>query len=117
MKPRELLLRCYANKYGDQQQAFCIDFGLAAQGDSYEEVKAKLSDMIREYLYDALVGEDKEYAEQLLQRKAPFKQIATYYWYSVLYHLGVFRNEFHKLFKLPQALLKMIQVNNFLTQI
>lgn len=69
MKPRELLLRCYANKYDDQWQAFCIDFGLAAQGDSYEEVKAKLSDMIREYLYDALVGEDKEYAEQLLQRK------------------------------------------------
>ena len=104
MKPRELLLRCYANKHDDQWQAFCIDFGLAAQGDSYEEVKAKLSDMIREYLYDALVGEDKEYAEQLLQRKAPFKQTATYYWYSVLYHLGVFRNEFHKLFKLPQAL-------------
>ena len=29
--------------------------------------------MIKEYLHDALVGEDKESAAQLLQRKAPIK--------------------------------------------
>ncbi|WP_430229964.1 hypothetical protein [Nitrosomonas communis] len=99
MKPNDLLLRCYANKEGNQWQAFCIDFGLAAQGDTFKEVKEKLNAMIREYLYDALVGEDKVYADQLLKRKAPFKQIATYYYYVAMYRSGVFKNGLHKLFK------------------
>lgn len=99
MKPSDLLLRCYANKEGDQWQAFCIDFGLAAQGDSFQEVKAKLDGMIAEYLYDALVGEDKAYANQLLKRKAPLKQIATYYYYMAMHRIGVFKDELHMLFK------------------
>lgn len=104
MKPGDLLLRCYANKEGDQWQAFCIDFGLAAQGDSFQEVKTKLDGMIAEYLYDALVGEDKAYADQLLNRKAPFKQIATYYYYMVMHRTGVFKDDLHMLFKAAMPL-------------
>ncbi|SDY40245.1 hypothetical protein [Nitrosomonas sp. Nm33] len=101
MKPNDLLLRCYANKNGDQWQAFCIDFGLAAQGDSFDEVKGKLNLMVKEYLYDALYGEDKAFAEQLLKRKAPFKQIATYYFILAMKRFGIFKNGLHRLFKDP----------------
>lgn len=104
MKPKELMLRCYANKDGDQWQAFCIDFGLAVQGDSLQEVKTKLFVMIKEYLYDALVGEDKEYAEQLLNRKAPFKQLSTYHYYRLMHKIGVFKDGLHQLFKQPMPL-------------
>ncbi len=111
MEPRELLLRCYANKNGDQWQAFCIDFGLAAQADNAEEVQRKLMSMIEEYLYDALGGEDKEYADQLLQRKAPFKQVATYHYYALMYKLGAFKDGVHLLFKAPMPLVPMNHVN------
>jgi len=107
MKPSELLLRSYANEYNGQWQAFCIDFGLAAQGDSLEDVRDKLGSMIKEYVNDALTGEDKEYADQLLRRKAPFKQVATYYIYlfedKVKRCFGLFGSA-HKLFKIPMPL-------------
>lgn len=101
MKPRELLLRCYANKDGDQWQAFCIDFCLAAQGNSAQEAQEKLFNMIAEYLYDAMAGEDKEYADQLLTRKASLMQIMTYYFYKIMFKFHLFKNGVHVLFKAP----------------
>lgn len=98
---QSLLLRCYANKEGEQWQAFCIDLSLAVQGDSFPEVKNKLQSMVAEYLYDAVLGEDKEYASQLLDRRAPMKYVATYHYYSLMHSLGVFRDGIHKLFKVP----------------
>lgn len=103
-KPQQLLLRCYANKEGDQWQAFCIDLCLAAQGESFAEARKKLNMMIAEYIYDALVGEDKEYADQLLQRKAPMKQIATYQYYKLMHRIGIFKDGLHHLFKSPMPL-------------
>ncbi len=105
MKPTELLLRCYANKQDDQWQAFCIDFCLAAQGDSYEEARDKLDNMIHEYIYDALVGEDKEYADDLLERKAPLKQILTYHCYKFLCWIGALKEEIHRLFNTPMPMI------------
>ena len=104
MKPCNLLLRCYANKHGDQWQAFCIDLCLAVQGDSFPAVKQKLDRMMIEYVYDALAGEDLEFADQLLNRKAPFEQIATYHWIRFMHRIGIFRDGIHKLFKVPISL-------------
>jgi hypothetical protein len=104
MKSTDLLLRCYANKREGQWQAFCIDFSLAAQGENFPEVKLKLESMIAEYIYDALAGEDQEYADQLLRRKAPLKQELTYHYYSLMYHLGGFKDGFRKLFTAPVPL-------------
>lgn len=81
----QLFLRCYAEKVGNQWQAFCLDLSLAAQGDTFAEVKDKLDAMVAEYAYDALVGEDREYAEQLLTRRAPLRDWLKYYWYWVLH--------------------------------
>ena len=104
IRTKNLMLRCYANKDGDQWQAFCIDLCLASQGDSFPEVKQKLEHMMVEYVYDALAGEDREFAEQLLNRKAPLSQIATYHWIKLMHHLGIFRDGVHKLFKEPMPL-------------
>ncbi|MGB4336120.1 MAG: hypothetical protein WBJ41_14875 [Chromatiaceae bacterium] len=79
MKPSHLLLRCYAEQAGDQWVAVCIDLGLAAQRDTYREVRRALDGQIYSYLYDALIGEDRAYADQLLTRKAPWPQILRYY--------------------------------------
>jgi hypothetical protein len=84
MKPSELILHCYAEQKGDQWQAFCLEFTLAAQGDSLTETKAKLENMIFEYVYDALAGEDKAFAEQLLSRRAPLRDWLKYNWYRLL---------------------------------
>jgi predicted RNase H-like HicB family nuclease len=71
MDPKQLILKCYAEQEENCWVAVCINFNLAAQGDSFEEVKTKLEAMINDYVYDALAGEDKAYAAQLLSRSAP----------------------------------------------
>jgi hypothetical protein len=82
--PMKLVVRCFAERIDGQWQAFSIDFGLAAQGDSFPDVKRKLDAMIESYLHDALVGEDREHAEELLSRKAPWQITARYMLYSLI---------------------------------
>lgn len=84
MKPSELILHCYAKQKDNQWQAFCLDLTLAAQGDNFAEAKAKLENMVGEYVFDALVGEDKAFAEQLLSRRAPLREWLKYYCYQFL---------------------------------
>lgn len=72
MNPNQLIFKCYAEQEGECWVAVCLNFNLAAQADTFEEAKAKLESMIVEYVHDALVGEDKPYAAQLLTRHAPF---------------------------------------------
>ncbi|MDD2558236.1 MAG: hypothetical protein RBR43_05675 [Desulfuromonadaceae bacterium] len=85
MKPRNLILRCYAEKKEAHWQAFCLDLNLAAQGDGLEDVKARLDEMINSYVYDATAGDDQEYAGQLLPRRAPLGFWLKYYWYKLGY--------------------------------
>ena len=80
MKPNDLILRCYAQQENDVWIAVCLDLCLAAQGDSLNEVKHKLEAQIADYVHDALVGDDREFAHQLLKRKAPLHFWARYYW-------------------------------------
>jgi hypothetical protein len=84
MKPMQLVLRCYGEKKGEVWQAFCIDLNLAVQGDSERDVRLKLNQQVASYLYDALEGEDRKYAAQLLNRKAPLAFRAKYYFYKAL---------------------------------
>ncbi|MGH8473068.1 MAG: hypothetical protein ACREVJ_11560, partial [Gammaproteobacteria bacterium] len=94
----QLLLRCYAEKVGDQWQAFCLDLSLSAQGDTFMEVKDKLEAMVAEYVYDALAGEDRDYAEHLLARRAPPRDWLKYYWYCMLISAGALHVEARRLF-------------------
>lgn len=90
MRPCELVVRCYAEQGADHQWvAVCLDLALAAQADSFNEAKAKLDEQIREYVFDALAGEDVAHAEYLLSRRAPLR-FWLRYWFLIL--LGRMRN-------------------------
>jgi predicted RNase H-like HicB family nuclease len=77
--PRQLIVHCIAERKGEYWQAFSLEFGLAAQADTFSEAKRRLDSMIGSYLHDALVGEDREFAEDLLSRKATWGVYAKYY--------------------------------------
>lgn len=80
MKPQQLLLRCYAERQQNGEWfAICLDLNLAAQADTQQEVKNKLHAQIGHYVREAITV-DAEYADQLLQRKAPLFFFARYYW-------------------------------------
>ncbi|ROH88554.1 hypothetical protein ED236_00530 [Pseudomethylobacillus aquaticus] len=95
------MLRCYAEPIGNQWQAFCIDFDLAAQADSLDEVKHKLEAQIFDYLKDALVGEDREFADQLLSRKAPISHFIKWHWYNFISNFRQKRQTSASAFKEP----------------
>lgn len=79
--PCRLVVRCLLEHKDDQWQAFSLEFGLAAQADSASEAKHKLESMIESYVRDALTGEDREHAYELIvRRKATFGVFARYYW-------------------------------------
>ena len=91
IRPRDLLLRCLAERRGSHWVAFCLDFDLAVQGDSLEDVRRRLDAQIAEYVYDALAGEDRAHADELLSRRAPLRLWLRYYWavlYCRLHHAG-----------------------------
>lgn len=84
MKTRDLMIRCLAKPEGSQWVAVCLPFDLAAQADTLPEVKSKLEAQIRDYLQDALVGQDREHADYLLHRRAPLRYWLAYLWAGTL---------------------------------
>lgn len=77
MKASDLVLRCYIKRTQGQWVAVCIDLCLAAQGDTRDEAHARLVAQIRSYVHEALTV-DKESADMLLTRKAPWPQRLEY---------------------------------------
>ncbi|MCK9394339.1 MAG: DUF1902 domain-containing protein [Methylobacter sp.] len=77
MKTTELIIKCYAKQEEGIWVAVCLDLGLAAQGNSFDESKRKLEEQIVFYVDEAL--QDKEYGSQLLSRKAPLSSWVEYY--------------------------------------
>lgn len=61
---------CYAHGRPNAWEALCLDFDIAVQGASFDEVKALLDEAIRTYVEDAC-AESPETARQLLNRRAP----------------------------------------------
>lgn len=96
--PRQMILRCFAEQKGSVWQAFCLDINLAVQGDNLHQVRAKLHAQINDYLYDALAGEDRVYAGQLLNRRAPLGLWAKYYTYKSIYQLRLAHNGIREFF-------------------
>ncbi|MES2297749.1 MAG: hypothetical protein V4582_11945 [Pseudomonadota bacterium] len=79
MNPASLLLRCYGEKRDGQWSLINLEFSLAAQAETLDEAKAILDSQIKEYLHDALVGEDREHVGVLLRRRAPVKYWLKYW--------------------------------------
>jgi predicted RNase H-like HicB family nuclease len=62
---------CIAAGHDDDWEAFCLDYNLAVQGRSFEEVKRDLLIAIDMYVQAAL-EEPEPARSQLLSRRAPF---------------------------------------------
>jgi hypothetical protein len=88
-----LTVRCIAEPKNGQWQAFSLEFGLAAQSDSLEDVKRSLDLMIRSYVHDALVGEDREHAHELLSRRATWPVYLRYYLACIFSKVGARSNQ------------------------
>jgi len=79
MRTHNLVLRCYAERTRGVWNAYCLDLSLVAQGESFDEVKAKLDAQIEEYVADAMGGQDKQHAVRLMTRRAPLSMWLGYY--------------------------------------
>ena len=84
---QQYVVHCLAMLRDGQWQAFSLEYGLAVQADSLAIAKKKLDGMIHSYLYDALFGEDRDHAKELLGRKAHWRVYLRYY----LAYLAQFR--------------------------
>ncbi|MES2118705.1 MAG: hypothetical protein V4578_26295 [Pseudomonadota bacterium] len=83
MNPKRLLLRMYGEQRDGQWTLINLEFSLAAQAASFDEAKASLDVQIREYVKDALGGQDRAHADYLLARRAPIKYWLKY-WVALL---------------------------------
>jgi hypothetical protein len=61
----------------DEWEAFCLDFDLAVQGRSFEEVRVSLERAIHMYV-DAALAEAEPVRSRLLARRAPFSVRLTW---------------------------------------
>lgn len=105
MKAPDLVLRCFAEKVDeDVWQAFCLDLNLAVQGESFADVEQKLESLIDSWLEDALLGEDRKHAYELLNRRAPAKWWVKYYYAFALSKLGRLHDSARVLFSHPMPL-------------
>ncbi|WP_295445611.1 DUF1902 domain-containing protein [uncultured Thiodictyon sp.] len=107
MRQSQWKLRCYAeHEPSGVWVALCLDFDLAAQGETFEEARDHLDAMINDYVEDALTGEDRDHAAALLNRRAPWPYWLRFYWFRLAVHLRSRLARAHRPFieSLPLAL-------------
>ena len=96
---------CYAWGNADGWEAICVDFDLAAQGDSFEEVRSELSDALDTFFTYAAELPNSERG-RLLNRKAPVGLRLKLAILHRFYRLGigpVRRYTFHPEVAIPEA--------------
>lgn len=76
MRMKKQRIRCFAEHSDGLWVSYCVDLGLGAQAESFEDAKRKLEDQIRDLT--------PEEAYQLLQRGAPL-WVRARYWYAWSY--------------------------------
>lgn len=69
--PTPKALLCYAHGRNGAWQGICVDYDIAVQGSSFEEVKNLLNEAIVTYIADALEEPARD-QKRLLNRNAPF---------------------------------------------
>jgi hypothetical protein len=65
-------LLCFAKGHAGEWEAFCFDFDIAVQGESFEDVRARLFDAVQLYVL-AAHEEDVTTCARLLNRRAPLR--------------------------------------------
>lgn len=84
MKTQNLFVRVYGERQHDQWTLMCLDYSLVVQADTLLEAKRKLNEQMRMYLRDALVGQDRAHAADLLLRRAPLRYWVKFYWHYTM---------------------------------
>lgn len=82
MKMRNLTVRCFAERSEGVWVAYCVEFGLGAQADTFEAAKAKLEEQLRDLTPDE--------AMMLLEQGSPLSLQARY-WFVRSVHWAVQR--------------------------
>ena len=62
---------CFAHGNDREWEAICVDFDIAVQGRTFDEVKSLLDSAVKNYVDDA-AEEDEATRRQLLGRRAPW---------------------------------------------
>lgn len=70
MKLKDLKLRCYAERDDGSWFAICLPLNLYARGDTFEEARTKLHDLIAHYVREALTVH-ADHIDDLIPRRAP----------------------------------------------
>lgn len=92
-------LHIIVQKHDGYWSARCLDFTLYSVGNTAEEAKEKLAIEIDDFLYEAIEGQDKEFAVQLLLRRAPLRDWVIFHVVSLLQHCRVFSKWIGETFK------------------
>lgn len=91
------IIHCYAEGRGNAWEAFCLDFDLAVQGRTFEDVYQKLNDQIVLYIEHVATLPEAD-RTRLLNRSMPFTLRAGFFWRFLLSSLfqrdGKSRHEF-----------------------
>ena len=95
MSPDKLILRCYGHKIKQEKWfGVCLEFNLAAEADSPEELKKKLADMITSYIETILDTDDKISIPVLISRRAPIRNWLMYYFIRLIIFIRKFPDNF-----------------------
>jgi predicted RNase H-like HicB family nuclease len=70
---------CVARRGGEWWEALCLDFDLAVQGRSFDEVRALLDEAVNTYVEDAR-AEAEPARSRLLSRRVPLHVRALWAW-------------------------------------
>ena len=79
-------LRCYAHGHDNAWEAICVDFDIAVQGSSFDEVKALLEESVAAYVEAARL-ENPEVRRQLLSRRTPWSVVAKLWMQTAIFNL------------------------------
>lgn len=80
-------VHCYAEGKRGHWEAICLDFDIAVQGNSFEEVYRSLNEGIAAYMgyVSELPEEERSY---FLNRKAPLSLRLRFLWYAIKQAFG-----------------------------
>jgi hypothetical protein len=79
---RELVLRCYAWKSGDEYYAECIDLNLVVSRPTLAQAILSLNDAIVGYLETVL---EKGWLDEMVPRPSPWLSRVRYHLYALLH--------------------------------
>ena len=92
IRPEKFVLRCYGyKKRNNRWYGVCIDFNLAVEADSPEELKQKMGEIIYSYIETVIDTDDKASIPNLISRKAPIRDFVIYYVMRLAISLHKFR--------------------------